>query len=68
MTELETDPGFPGLCDRCGGPQQWTMAEGVTWVRCLVDLCAEQLEFPGIAHPIVKVGEEFADRHWNNAE
>ena len=25
-----------GLCEWCGGPQQWTFASGVMYVRCLL--------------------------------
>ncbi len=27
--------GFPGDCERCGGPQLWTAdSEGMIWVKC----------------------------------
>ncbi len=30
-----------GECDVCGGPQQWTIYAGVTFVRCTVCLPAQ---------------------------
>jgi len=37
---------FPGSCDRCGGPQSWTIYAGEVYVRCQLD-CSEQLVIEG---------------------
>ena len=41
---------FPGECEECGGPQQWTIYAGVTFVRC-EKLCSRQLVMPGFDLP-----------------
>ena len=40
---------FPGLCERCGGSQLWTLDDDdQAWVKCENDLCVfGQLDLPG---------------------
>ena len=40
-----------GLCEWCGGPQQWTFVRGVMYVRCR--LGCEMLPFTEFAVPVV---------------
>jgi len=41
---------FPGRCDRCGAGQEWTIFDGVTFVRCVED-CGRQLVIEGFDLP-----------------
>ena len=42
---------FPGKCDRCDGPQEWTIYAGVTFVRCERGCQGEQLTMEGFDLP-----------------
>ena len=43
--------GFPGRCDRCGGPQVWTHHAGEVWVACKHECVDEQLLLDGSRNP-----------------
>ena len=45
--------GFPGRCDRCGGPQVWTHHAGDVWVACKHDCLDEQLDAFGRNPPLI---------------
>ena len=45
---------FPGFCEWCGGPREWTLADDDTvWVRCLEGCTDVQLVMPGFEDELV---------------
>ena len=47
-----------GQCDRCGGPQNWTIHEGEMWVACLADCTSRQLSLLGRDPPLIALCEK----------
>ncbi len=43
--------GFPGSCEQCGAPRQWTLYAGVTFVRCSAGCLVDQRLFEGFDLP-----------------
>ena len=50
--------GFPGRCDRCGGPQVWTHHAGDVWVACETECLSEQLDAFGRNPPLRALCDE----------